>query len=283
MKQFVLATLAALAMAAGADAEVKLSNLVLRWGRYAPPRNDPVYSPGQAVHFTVDLTGAEPDGEGNLDMLLSLELADANGTPHFYTTSPVRGGSCFRLDSMRLPGVMGLPKGIRPGEYTVKVALKDPTTLKETTSAQCKVRVKDDGLRIASAGFFTDKAEAAPPVSAVLHCGQQVFLKVDVVGYSRVNDKVALDGEFWVTDADSPRPLQAVQAIAVDLPYPADRPPVFLYTPVTNPPAGRFVCHFKVVDRATKQVSEVALPILVVDDLATFQSHGPRPAAGTAP
>ena len=71
-------------MAAGADAEVKLSNLVHRWGRNAPPRSDAAYLPGQAVHFSMDLSGMDLDKDGQYETNMAVELTDATGAPHLY-------------------------------------------------------------------------------------------------------------------------------------------------------------------------------------------------------
>ena len=81
-----------------------------------------------------------------------------------------------------------------------------------------------------------------------------------------------MDAELWLTAEGTPSAAAPPKIkTTVESPYRADMSFVYTVMHLSGPSPGKYLCHARLIDRATKKVTEVAVPLLVVDDLAVFE------------
>jgi hypothetical protein len=178
---------AALSLAPGENGQLTLSNVRSTYGILGAARSGDQVLPGDHFLLAFDIDGITADDSGKVLYSVGMTVSDSNGKVLF-KQAPSDLEANNSLGGDRLPAYANVSVGLDqpPGEYTVKVTVKDRAagTTKEFTKT-FQVLPKGFGLvRVA----LTGDAEGHVPATA-LGEGQTVWINFAAVGFGRDGDK----------------------------------------------------------------------------------------------
>ncbi len=248
--------------AAAADSGLSLSHVRSTHGLLGPQRRNETLAPGDNYFLCFDINGIRVDDQGKVRYSMAIELSDAAGKVVFGQSAKEQEARAS-LGGDSVPAYAHLSVGLDtpPGEYRMKVAVKDLATGREANlSRDVKVLPKDFALVRTTT---TLDPEAQYP-AAVFACGQGVWVHSSAVGFARNGDKKAdVVFEMRVLD-DSGKPTTA-NAVTGTPPkdLPADLSGLPLAFPLTLNRSGKFTVELQATDRISGKKAKMSFPIVV--------------------
>jgi len=260
-----LAFLAALPLAPAADqGNLTLANLRTTYGVLGPTRAEAKLLPGDnlVVHF--DIENVAVDKDGKVQYSTALEVTDSASKVIFQ--SPPRDQELFNtLGGTSVPAYASVDLGLNqaPGDYTLKVTVKDRLSMKVASLIQ-KFQVLP-----AAFGFIrtttTSDADGHHP-AACLCVGESLYINSLVTGFTRdaAKKQPNLLIEMRVLDekgtATLPKPFDDV----VDKGVPGDAAAVAAQFLVSLTRAGKFTVELKATDQVSKKTVTQKVPLTVI-------------------
>jgi hypothetical protein len=200
MRRGLLATMLLILAVSPAFGKFGVEKIEACHGKLGPVRKTLEFYPYDEIVFRFTLTGAKAD-DGTLDVGCTWSLFDDKGKEVLSEKPPFKGSLAFGIDA--LPYSLGfyLPETASPGEYALKVTLKDNVSGEETRFER-KLKLKATEFAIVSPQFFYDAKFTVPaPVGGVV--GQQLHYRLWIIGFDRAGGKVVNDMTVEVFDKDN--------------------------------------------------------------------------------
>jgi hypothetical protein len=181
-----VALLAALTLAPGDAGELKLTNVRSTHCVLGPVRATEQVLPGDSYCLSFDIEGITIDDTGKARYSVALEVAGSDGKTLF-KQEPSDQTVQVALGGDRLPAYAKIDVGLdqKPGDYTLKVMVKDGTSGKSAMlSRSATVLPKDFGMvRLTTSSDPEGRAPVSVPGS-----GEWLWLQFGVVGFARSGD-----------------------------------------------------------------------------------------------
>ncbi len=264
-----LAFLAALPLAPAQAGPLTLGHPHLTFGLLGPDRPDAKVLPGDEVALHFDIENVTVDKEGKVKYSTALELLDPSGKSIF--TQPAREQQVFNtLGGNSLPGIASifLSPEQAPGEYTVKITVKDLGSDKSATLSH-KFTVLPKGFGFVRVRTTSDP-EAQNP-AGVQGVGESMFVNVGVIGFARggAMKQPQLTVEMRILDENGkptlPKPFTAVIPEEKDpVPVPEQMPVIPFQFLISLNRAGKFTVELKATDKLANKTATTLIPITVV-------------------
>jgi hypothetical protein len=257
-----LAFLAALPLAPAQAGDLSLTNPRLTYGLLGPVRSEPQILPGDNLTLRFEIENLTVDPEGKAKYTIALEAVDAAGKPVFQ--QPPRPQEMFlTLGGNSLPGSASLflAANQAPGEYTLKVLVKDAISGKSAALAQ-KFTVLPKALGLVGLSATCDP-EGTFPVGLPL-TGESLYLNVGVIGFTRGSDRQPnVVAEIRILDEQGkptlPRPFSA--AADKDVPDKVLVVPFQFLVSLNRP--GKFTAELKATDKLANKTVTMTIPFTV--------------------
>lgn len=258
-----LLLLTALAAPAQAD-ELKLERVRATYGELGVTRTDVKYLPGDIFFLAFDIVGISIDANGKVTYSMGMEITDKAGKKAF-NQSPINRTEFLLFGGNRMPGraFFQIALDQDPGEYTVKLTVRDSATNKAATLTTTFEVVKLD-FGIVRLSTSSDPGYEFPTAPTALP-GSVVWLHFHLVGFER--DKSSrqpnLTIELETTDekgtkvvAVKPRTFtEGLPAVESLLNFP-------IALPFNRP--GKYLVVLKATDNLTKKTAKAILPVTIL-------------------
>lgn len=253
-----------LVLAQPAWAKLEIVDIHATYGPRGPVRKSLDAVPGDQVHFSYRIRGAHADVDGKVDLVLIVDVRDANGSTLTQKT-PVR--DVLALGGGDTPGNAFLNLGPQtpPGDYVLKVTVVDNIS-KETTAFERTVTCKKLEFAIAQLGFFRDK-EGKVPGSTTETVGHQLHYRFSVVGFDNAKPQVRITMLMQTLDKDGralmPKP-QRIEAAINDPNVLATATSANFGGFLALNRAGEFQVRFTVINEIDFHKAEITVPLKVL-------------------
>jgi len=248
--------------AAPADSGLSLTHVRPTHGLLGPQRQNESLAPGDNYFLSFDIQGIRVDDQGKVRYSMAIESSDAAGKVVF-RQEPKEQEARASLGGDSVPAYAHLRVGLDtpPGEYRLKVVVKDLATGQEQTlSRNIRVLPKDFALVRTT---VTVDPEAHYP-AAIFACGQGIWVHSSAVAFTRERGKQPdVVFEMRVLD-ESGKPTLANAATGTppkDLP--ADLSGLPLGFPLTLNRTGKFTVELQATDRISGKKAKMSFPIVV--------------------
>lgn len=244
---------------------VALKNARSVTGEFGIERKDNKILPGDLFYLSFDITGIKPDADGNIPYEMSMEVFDAKKNPIF-KQQPLKRNDPQPFGGGSLPARAFTYVGPNqePGQYILKVTVKDPTNGSSDTLERT-FEVLPKAFGIVSVYTAADpRGEIPAPRQGVV--GQVPWLHYSLVGFER--DKTTkypkLNVEV-ITYNDKgqkllPKPLTQdfeKEAGETDFVF-----PLRFAMPFNTP--GKYVVEVKATDKIAGKTAKIAVPVTVL-------------------
>jgi hypothetical protein len=265
-----LAFLAALPLAPAQQGNLSLNNPRFTFGLLGPVRPDAKVLPGDSIALQFDIDNVTVDKEGKVKYSTALDVLDPKGKSIFM--QPARDQEVFNtLGGHSLPGSASVFLGLEqdPGDYTLKVTVKDLQSQKSATLSQ-KFTVLPKAMGFVGLTTTSDADGRVP--AGVLSVGESLFVNTAVIGFGRAGaaKQPNLTVEMTVLDDQNKPTLPKPFSVVVDEKAPKEShvdekavvvPFQFL---VSLNRAGKFAVELKVTDNIAKKTVTQKIPFTVV-------------------
>ncbi|HEX5272550.1 MAG TPA: hypothetical protein VFW33_18760, partial [Gemmataceae bacterium] len=247
--------------ASPAPAALEISKVEACYGRLGPVRKSLDIYAYDEIGFRFTVTGARSDDEGRADVEVAYTVLDDRGKEvTSKRVASLKGPLTFGTDSF--PGYVSLWLTEPPGEYTLKVTVKDNVAAAET-GFERKLHLKETEFAIVSPQFFHDATHAvAAPAGGVV--GQQLHFRLLVIGFDRSAGKLDEELVVRVFDKDkkelTPKPLR-MTAEKTDEKVVKELPAIDFSGWVMLTKAGEFTLRITVTDINTKKTATWEAPL----------------------
>lgn len=245
--------------------ELQVDNVRPTYGYLGPTRTKQGILPGDVAHFAFDLKNVKLDDKGNASYSIAVEVLDPTGKV-FYHQPPYNSvARCF-LGGNTLPCAAHLevPAISKPGEYTLKVILKDRLANKEIVLKRTG-KVLEPTFGIVHVGTFADR-EGRVPVGPVGTVGGNLYIGFGAIGFQR--DKKTGQPDVAVSlkiiDDQGKATQSQAQSGRVNADVPADLHVVPMQFGITLNRPGRFTVELTATDNLANKSETVSFPIRVV-------------------
>jgi hypothetical protein len=252
-----LALTTVLNLAPAQAGELGVSNVRATYGILGQTREDKKVLPGDVFYIAFDVTNLKVKPDGRVQYAMGMELIRKGKTKPEFKREPqdveavnTLGGTTLPLVAYSLIGTDALP-----GEYTLKVLLKDRIADK-TVSVQQNFEVVDlktrPGLGFIQVRFTSVGGEPTPPVGVP---GQAIALHCALVGYQKDKKESLPNVTFEMQVLDESGKPTVKDPFKGDIKSePKSTPGMMTFQPITlqlNRPG-----KFKVVLKATCNISK---------------------------
>jgi len=247
--------------------KLEIANVRSTYGYLGAPRpRDIGRLPGDIAHFAFDIKNLKLDENGRAYYSVAMEILDPKGQV-FYREAPRNATALNYLGGNSLPCTahLAVPLDTPPGEYTLKVTIKDRKT-NESVTFEGKGTVLKKEFGLIQVGTFADRESKvpAPPVGVV---GSSLYVNFAAVNFAR--DKTTKQPSLLVKmrvldDKGKPtfsQPLtgRANSGIGEDMPI------VPMHFGMTLNRVGRFTIELEATCELCGATTRVTLPLRVVD------------------
>jgi hypothetical protein len=207
MVRMMLAVAVAGLLAAAARAELEVKDVQVCDGPLGPTRKTLETYPFDEVFLRAVIAGAKVDDKGKVSVSKTVELVDPGGKVLVTQKQDVGGvlalGGATFLDTTSL----NLGGGVAPGEYTVKVTLKDNVADKSVT-VERKLKCKAVKFALVAPAFFYDAKKQTPaPCGGVV--GQVLHFRLRAIGFDTTQAEINAVMSVHVLDAQGKDVLSA--------------------------------------------------------------------------
>jgi hypothetical protein len=260
-----LATALTLAPHAGGD--LKLTNDRATYGVLGAPRTESKLLPGDIYYITFDIENLDVAEDGKVLYSMGMELLNSKGKAE-YSQEPRDLEARNDLGGNRMPGFAAAEVGTdtAPGEYTIKVTVKDRRSMKsDTLTRKFEVLPKSFGLVRTYLTYFSQTPVPAPPMAVA---GQAVLFNAHVVGFMRdekAGDQPNIGLEMSILDDQGAPTLKKPITDEVTKDVPKNLAALPISMPLQLNRAGKFTVKLKATDRKTNKTAEVSIPLQVVE------------------
>lgn len=179
-----------LLLAGGVRAELHISHVTAASGPYWPSKKQLVYYPGDVVSFRYLVSGLQTDKSQSIDATVTCTVTDSNGKLVTSKSEPWTYHAVLGEGAGPHMSGFEVSERCKPGEYTVKVTIRDNLADRET-SFERQVTIHPVEWAISAVAFFRD-AEGHLPGCLDAHLGEQLYYKMKIIGY----DKQRIDCEM---------------------------------------------------------------------------------------
>jgi hypothetical protein len=257
-----LAFLAALQMAPAQQGTLSLTNPRYTFGLLGPARADAKVLPGDTLTLQFDIENLSVDKEGKVNYSTGLEVADPSGKNIF--TQPARDQEVFvTLGGTTLPGSAAIFIGAdqAPGEYVLKVSIKDVANQKTGTLTQ-KFQVLPKAFGFIRISTTSDPDGKNP--AGLLGVGESLYVNAELIGFSRpAGTQPNLVVEMRVLDEKGQPTLPKPFTDTVDKDVPDKTALVPFQFLVSLNRAGKFTLELKATDQVGKKTVTQTIPFQV--------------------
>lgn len=263
LRSSLLATVLLFLTKSPAFAKFGVERIEACYGNFGPVRKSLDIYPYDEIVFRFVVTGAGAV-DGVLDIGATWKLLDDKGKEIHAQNMPFKGPMALGIDALPYVVAFHFPHTASPGEYTLKVALKDNVTGAEA-GFERKVKLKATEFAIVSPRFYyDDKFKVSAPVGGVV--GQQLHFQLLVIGFDRASGKVANQMNVEVFDRDKKvvqsRPLQALVESA-DEKIVKESSTLHFTGWLTMSKPGDFTLRITITDRHSKKTASFEAPLKV--------------------
>jgi len=246
--------------------KLELTNVRPHQGVWGAVRTEAKAAVGEAIHFSFDVLGLQPDELRRLRYRTTLEVFDSKGKA-IYQPGAVESvlvdlaGVGQARQSVHL--LTGLDQA--PDVYKVKVTVQDAHAKKEASfTREVVLQALDFGLIRGQITADREGQMASPGVGVV---GQTLYVNAIAVGFKRdpqKDDKGFVTVEMALTD-DKDKPISPKPLIADAKDIPADVTFVPLRFEVPLQKVGSFKIAIKATDQVSKKTATLAFPLQILD------------------
>jgi hypothetical protein len=265
-----LALATALNVAPAQSGALQLKNDRVTYGELGQERKDSKLLPGDIFYVAYDIEGLKTGDDGQVRYSMVLELLNKEGKSQF-KQEPRELEAFNALGGDRVPGIAQVTIGTDtpPGEYTLKVTVKDRSTGKsETLTRKFEVLPTSFGfIRVGFAHLFpsVNFFPPAPPIGAP---GETYLVNFAVVGFALDKDKKDqpnIETSLRILDEDGkptlPKPF-AGSATEAAAEFKKVLPMQFI---VSLNRTGKFKLELKATDKITGKSVEQTLDLTVAE------------------
>lgn len=248
--------------AAPAQSGLSLTHVRATHGLLGPQRRDESLAPGDNYFLSFDIRGIRVDDQGKVRYSMAIESSDASGKVVFRQEAKEQEArASLGGDSVPAYAHLGVGLDTPPGEYKLKIVVKDLSTGQEQSLSR-NVRVLPKDFALVRTTVTVDPEAHYP--AAVYTCGQGVWVHSSAVGFARERGKQPdIVFEMRVLD-DSGKPTFA-NAVTGTPPkdLPADLSGLPLAFPLTLNRSGKFTVELQATDRISGKKAKMSFPIVV--------------------
>jgi hypothetical protein len=151
------------------------------------------FAPGEAIFFSFQVTGYQPEGEEDLSIRLqwNMEVRDSIGVPVIPPHGAKIATGIAREDKEWMPKMrhtIELPPFAEPGKYKIAISVDDEVA-KASASKEVEFTVRGRAFEPASAlsvrnlNFYRTENDRDPAPVAAYRPGDTVWIKFDIAGY----------------------------------------------------------------------------------------------------
>lgn len=246
--------------------KLELTNVRAHQGVWGGVRTDNKASVGEALHFSFDVIGLQPDELRRLRYRTTLEVFDSKGKA-IYQPGPVESVlvDLFGMGQARqsVHVLTGLDQP--PDTYKIKVTVQDAQSRKEASfTREVMLQAVDFSLIRCQITADREGQIGSPGLGVV---GQTLYLNALAVGFKRdlqKEDKGFVTIELAVVDEkDKPLSLKPLVADAKDIPADVTFVPLRFEIPLQK--AGSFKITVKATDQVSKKTATLTVPLQIVD------------------
>lgn len=268
------ATLALTAVVTAAPAQtpsLDLDNVRETYGILGQKRPDAKLLPGDVYIVAFDIKNLAVKDDGRVVYSMGMELTDKDGKSQF-KKEPKELEATNSLGGSRVPSfaLSVIGNDTPPGEYTLKVTVKDHTANKEKSLTR-KFEVLKPTFGFVRVGITYDGgAVPAPPVAVP---GQTYWINFGLVGFELSKDKDPakqhpnLSVEMRIIDLETGKPTVAKPFTAPPVTEASEQFKSFLpfVFPVNLNRSGKFKVELKATDGLAKKTIEQTLEFSVME------------------
>jgi hypothetical protein len=262
-------TALALALALGGpkttDGQLEITNVRGTYGFLGATRPRTGVLPGEVVHFAFDIKNLKLDKHARAYYSVGVEIFDPKGQL-FYREAPRNATAQNHLGGNSLPcaAQLAVPIDAAPGEYTMKITLRDRKAGK-TVTFQNKGKVLPPAFGLVRVGTFADREGKVPwtPVGVV---GESVYVHFAPINFTR--DKKTKQPSLLVKmrlldDKGKPTFAEPLTGRA-NSDIPPELPFLPMQFPLTLNRAGRYTIEIEATCELCGQTTQVRLPLRVL-------------------
>jgi hypothetical protein len=266
----MLTTLAlmTLSMAPAQAGTPEFKNVRFTYGLLGQTRESDKFLPGDAFYLNFDIENMTVKKDGRVQYAMQMEITKKGADkpvfkrdPEDRETNNLLGGSRFRSVA-----VWAIPRDSEaPGEYTIKLTVKDKATGKSAPLTQ-KFTVVPNRLGFVHVFLTTFQRDATPPIGVP---GQKMWLFYRIVGFEfdKKEKQCNLTVSIRILDAKGKPTLS--EPYKGDIKFDAKTAPgVVEMRPfeVDLNRAGKFKIEMKVTDNVARKSETMTLDLTVLDD-----------------
>jgi hypothetical protein len=199
MVRMMLAVAVAGILAAAARAELEVKDVQVCNGPLGPKRKTLDTYPFDEVFVRSVIVGAKADDKGKVSITKTVELIDPQGKVLVNQKQDVGGVLALGGDTFLDTTSFNLGGGVAPGEYAVKVTLKDNLADKAVT-VERKLTCKPAKFALVAAAFFYDaKGQTPAPCGGLV--GQALHFRLRAIGFDNTQAEINAIMSVHVLDA----------------------------------------------------------------------------------
>jgi hypothetical protein len=222
MLRFLLITLALTTSVSAVSGGIQLERIQAAFTNLGNERRPEYYAVDDGILFRFVVRGAKVDEEGQVHLVYTVAVTDAQGKPvhvekHPADVIPVGLGSqsCLTWTGLVLHGQF------TPGDYQLAITVQDQLSSDEASFTR-SIKVKPNTLGIRYVRFYSDP-EWKHEMSSVVRAGQPLFFRAFVGGLDKgqPNVDVTVTGQVFNNEGKAflPRPfVKSDKKAAKDLP-----------------------------------------------------------------
>jgi hypothetical protein len=260
-----LTFLAATTLAPAQSDTIKFANERATYGDLGPTRSDSKFIPGDMFTLTFDIENLKTDATGKVKYSMAMELLDSKGASKFKRDPDTRE-LINSLGGTRLPASAHAVLGTdaEPGEYTMKITVKDLSANKNgTLTRKFTVAPPEFGLVGVFSSYDLEGKMTAPSLAVA---GQSLWVNAFVAGFKRSSKKQPnLILEIQVLGEDKKPTLEKPITFTIDDKIDESWSLIPVQSLLTLYRTGKFTVELKATDSITKKTNKVTFPITVVE------------------
>lgn len=259
------AALVALFACGGGDAPLEIKNARATYGFLGAARSAGPRYPGETIHFSFDVANMKFDENSRASYSTTVEIFDS-AKHQLFRLGPTNAVAQNFLGGNSLPcsAQFDIPLDAAPGEYTMRVTVKDRATNK-TATLERKAKLSAHEFALVNAALFADR-ETRVPAAPIGVIGESLYVHFSALDFGR--DKTTGQPDLAVTmrvldDKGAPtfaKPLSG--HVNKDVPESVKIMP--LQFALTLNRAGNFTIELEATCKVCNKKTKTTLPLKVI-------------------
>jgi len=253
-----------LSLAPAQASEPTFKNARFTYGILGQTRSDK-FLPGDAVVLAFDVQGLSVDGEGYIKYAMGMEISKGGKSVLKRDLQKLEATNHLGKSNLPSYAIWPIPRDTSsPGEYTMKVTVKDGKTNKSSTLTK-KFTVEKTRLGFVQVSL-TNATRAPEPVPPLAVPGQRVMLHYTLVGFDLGKDKQT-DVTMQIRFLDSDGKPTLSKPLKASIKSETDTPGVMVLNPmlIEMNRAGKFKVELKATCNVLKKTTTRTLDLEVRD------------------